>query len=122
MSRIQELVFVYNADSGPLQAVMDSLHKLISPSTYNCSLCALTYHSFGEKKQWKAFRSKIQVPMKFLHRDEFLEVYTHKDYKLPLVMSIVDGKSTLLLDKSELDNFANLEELIQALTQKLQTN
>ncbi len=41
------LVFVYNANSGLLNALLDMGHKVVSPRTYPCSLCALTYGSLG---------------------------------------------------------------------------
>ena len=39
----RSLILVYNADSGFFNALADSAHKLLSPSTYDCRLCALTY-------------------------------------------------------------------------------
>jgi hypothetical protein len=38
-----KLLFVYNADSGLAAALFDSAHKLLSPQTYACNLCALTH-------------------------------------------------------------------------------
>ena len=35
------LVFVYNADSGVFNALADAAHKIFSPRTYACNLCAL---------------------------------------------------------------------------------
>lgn len=37
------LIFVYNAKSGLISAFGDMVHKIVSPATYPCSLCALTY-------------------------------------------------------------------------------
>ncbi len=37
------LIFVYNADSGLLNAINDGILKIVSPSTYQCSLCSLTF-------------------------------------------------------------------------------
>lgn len=39
----KQLIFVYNADGGTFNAIMDSAHKLFAPSTYQCSLCAITH-------------------------------------------------------------------------------
>ena len=44
----QNLVVVYNAKSGGLNAVLDYVHKMVSPKTYNCNLCKLTYDNFGQ--------------------------------------------------------------------------
>ena len=38
-----ELLFVYNADTGLFNTVADAAHKILSPSTYSCNLCKVTY-------------------------------------------------------------------------------
>ena len=69
------LVFVYNADSGILNLMKDIAHKLLSPSTYPCSLCDLTYSAFGESKSWVRFRKALPVSQQYLHIDEFVSQY-----------------------------------------------
>ncbi len=69
------LVFVYNADSGMLNLMKDIAHKLLSPSTYPCSLCDLTYSAFGERKSWIRFRKALPVSQQYLHIDEFVSQY-----------------------------------------------
>ena len=64
------LIFVYNADSGLGNAMLDSMHKIVSPQTYDCQLCALTFGVFTEKEQWKNFRETSEISMEFLHKDE----------------------------------------------------
>ncbi len=44
------LVFVYNADSGLFNTVTGMAHKIFSPGTYECNLCALTYSTFGMRE------------------------------------------------------------------------
>ena len=51
------LLFVYNADSGKLNALKDAIHKVVKPSTYPCSLCTVTYGNLGMKRTWKTFIS-----------------------------------------------------------------
>ena len=36
------LIFIYNANGGIFSAMADAAHKLVSPETYPCSLCAIT--------------------------------------------------------------------------------
>jgi hypothetical protein len=81
------LIFVYNADSGIFNALLDSLHKTFSPKTYNCNLCAITYTSVSMKKQWKDFISKLNVPVLFLHRDELERKYGITDLQLPVLLA-----------------------------------
>jgi len=39
-------IFVYNADSGPINGLKDYFHKIIKPETYECNLCAVTFGNF----------------------------------------------------------------------------
>ena len=66
-----ELILVYNADSGLFNQIKDSLHKVVAPSTYQCNLCALTYGKVRKKTEWKVFIENLEIPAKFLHRDEY---------------------------------------------------
>jgi len=64
------LLFVYNANAGRANALLDMLHKTFSPRTYSCSLCALTY-GVSMRPEWKAFIEALPVAARFPHRDEF---------------------------------------------------
>ena len=44
-----ELIFIYNAKSGIVNEFLDFAHKIASPSTYNCNLCAISYDNFMSK-------------------------------------------------------------------------
>ena len=75
---LNKLIFVYNADSGVRNALLDSMHKVLSPSTYECNLCDITFGLFSEKVNWKEFRLQFPMEMEFLHRDEFSKGYASK--------------------------------------------
>jgi hypothetical protein len=67
----QRLLFVYNADGGLLPGLKDMFHKILSPATYPCSLCGITYGATTMRPEWKEFIKALPVPVDFLHRDEF---------------------------------------------------
>ena len=46
-----ELIFIYNAQKGRLNSLIDYIHKTVSPGTYSCNLCAIT-HNFKKKLKW----------------------------------------------------------------------
>ncbi|WP_241234677.1 hypothetical protein [Nonlabens ponticola] len=56
---IGKLIFVYNANSGRINSWLDSAHKIISPSTYQCKLCELTHGAFTEHDEWSRFRESL---------------------------------------------------------------
>jgi len=110
---MKTLIFVYNADSGKLNALKDSLHKLISPDTYECKLCDLTHGFFSENAEWTKFLKEADFEAEFLHRDEFLSKYEPKqEYKFPIVFEFKNDKLQPILDSSEFKDLKDLSELI----------
>ena len=83
---IRTLIFVYNADGGVFHAIGDMVHKIFSPSTYPCSLCALTYGPFTMRAAWRSFLDKLGLSVFFLYRDEFRKDLDQRDIALPAIM------------------------------------
>lgn len=120
---MKKLLFVYNANSGTVNAVLDSLHKSLSPVTYSCNLCALTHGAIGEKKQWRKFRESSGIPMEFLHKNEYEKNYASKfghKFTYPIIL-IEDMHQQLqvLFTPEELNGIASLEELIKRLETRI---
>ena len=121
-----ELILVYNAESGFFNIIKDALHKVISPSTYQCNLCALTYGTVSMKDEWKTFIYKLKIPTEFLHRDEFLrklKSHPHNvgDVEFPAVFLDKEGKISLLITHNEINECKTLKELMNLITKKLQS-
>jgi len=109
-----KLVFVYNADSGFLNNLLDIGHKIIKPETYSCNLCNLTFGNFSENAKWKEFRESTEIEMEFLHRDEFEDKY---GLKLPcpvILKGSAPGSLGVVIPRERLDSFKSLDELIEA--------
>ena len=51
----KKIIFIYNSQSGLNNAMIDFFHKIISPKSYECNLCALTYNNWGKRKRWRKF-------------------------------------------------------------------
>jgi hypothetical protein len=64
----KKVIFVYNADSGIFNSIEDYVHKIVSPSTYGCNLCGLTYGNMGMKNNWKQYISGQKYPVEFSTR------------------------------------------------------
>ena len=86
------LVFVYNADSGVFNTLADAAHKIFSPQTYACNLCALTHTVIGMRREWKRFLDGLDSPLEFLHADELTARYGVEGVPLPAVFRR-DGES-----------------------------
>ncbi len=113
------LLFVYNADSGKLNALKDAIHKVVKPSTYPCSLCAVTYGSLGMKKEWKTFVNGLDIPVEFLHRDEFCAKYECSNVTYPVAFVMNNGKRTEFISTEEMNATNTLEDLVNLVNTKL---
>jgi hypothetical protein len=69
------LIFVYNADEGLVAGMMDSVHKLVSPATYQCSLCAVTHGIFRMDPKWRAWLKAAPFETVFHHKPDFRAAY-----------------------------------------------
>ena len=121
MQSERTLHFVYNADSGTLNAVKDSLHKWLSPETYDCDLCALTHDAFQENKAWRTFRESAEIPMCFHHRDEFEKTFRSKwlpKYDFPAVLLESEHGLELMIAADELKAINEVDALIAVVKEK----
>lgn len=111
------LIFVYNSDKGAANALLDTGHKTLSPSTYQCSLCELTQDTITDKEQWREFRKSIGLPMEFFHRDEFEQKYDLV-FDYPVIL-LQDNKIEVLLNKEQIDAISSLDDLIETVRQEI---
>ena len=113
------LIFVYNADSGFFNAVSDWAHKMFSPETYACKLCALTYSHAGMRREWRAFINRLGYPLEFLHRDELRAKHGIGDVPLPAVFKKTGDTVDVWLSAAEMSRVATLSELQQLIVGRL---
>lgn len=110
------LIFVYNAPDGIGAALIDAAHKLISPATYPCSLCAVTYGAVTMRRDWKAYLARLPYQVKFYHRDGFLPAFPALEVALPAILiAEADASPRLLIDAATLDAQADVASLIATL-------
>lgn len=109
---MQKLIFVYNANSGIGNTIIDVAHKIFSPKTYNCNLCAITFDTFSENKVWKTFRAESKIDMEFLHIDEFEDKYENMSFNYPIILTKKNGDLDIFLSAQKINNLNNVEALI----------
>jgi hypothetical protein len=119
MNNKRNIIFIYNAKGGQWNYLIDTLHKYLSPKTYECNLCQITY-DLKMRKAWKEFIEESPHNYKFLHLEELsefsLEAYVND---LPICLEELNGKHDVLIDKNEMNSFQNEHQLIQSLKTKL---
>lgn len=117
-----KLILVYNAKSGKINSILDSVHKIISPETYKCSLCKLTHDIFGEREEWIDYKKSSGLDFDFLHLDEFQEIFKNhaiKDVEYPLILKEEKGGLEVFISKSELEQYTSLQDLLLILNKKV---
>ncbi|KAA3624998.1 MAG: GTPase [Flavobacterium sp.] len=117
-----QLLFVYNANSGAANAVLDSMHKILSPSTYDCKLCELTFGTITERKIWKEFRERSAVDMRFLHKDEFNKEFRSKwlpKYSFPVVLIRNNNQLQLFITTEEFEALNSPQALVNLIQERL---
>lgn len=115
LKTIDKLIFVYNADGGLVQGLLDTIHKTLSPSTYACSLCAITYGAVRIDPKWRAWLKTLPMPAVFLHKDEIARELPGLESPLPVVLASRGERREVLLDAARLKTLRDVDALIAAL-------
>ena len=105
------LVFVYNADSGVFNTLADVAHKIFSPQTYACNLCALTHSTFGMRDEWKRFLDGLDCTPEFLHADELAARYGLSGVPLPAIFRRTGDRLSLSADADAVNACRTLDDL-----------
>lgn len=114
-----KIVFVYNADSGVFNLVSDIAHKMFSPQTYACNLCAITHSNFGMRKEWKTYLESLANPLEFLHADEFKSKYNLENVNLPAIFIEENGALRSIADAERINRSKSLEDLKSIIDEEL---
>ncbi len=113
-----ELIFIYNAKSGIVNEFLDFAHKIVSPSTYNCNLCAISYGNFTMKKKWSDFITSLPVRSTFTYKDKVSE-YGYDNIKLPSIIFQDKSKSEVIISSEEINKLKKIDHLINILSDRL---
>ncbi|MBI2012249.1 hypothetical protein HYS91_05795 [Candidatus Daviesbacteria bacterium] len=116
----KKLLFVYNADSSLFNQLGDLIHKTLSPKTYQCNLCGLTYSGTRMKSDWKQFVDSLPIQTEFLHKDEFFRRFPdQKSITFPIAFIQENGSLGKIISTQEINQAKNLEELKQLVQGKV---
>jgi hypothetical protein len=115
----KEFIFVYNAKSGLFNKASDFAHKIVSPQTYNCSLCSITYGNFSAHKEWADFIASLKLDVKFLYKNDFETLFPDEKTIYPVVYVKEGCRLNKLLTASEIGKQKELKGLIQLIINKI---
>ena len=114
-----QLIFVYNANGGLFSRLTDFAHKIVSPSTYACNLCALTYGSFTVQEEWRSFIESLPLKTVFMYRDQFEQKYG-LHVNLPIVCLDTNDSIREIISSAEIADCKILEQLKELVKEKLE--
>ena len=121
-SEKSKIVFVYNADSGVFNLLSDVAHKIFSPQTYSCNLCAITHGTLGMKEEWREYLKTLKVPFEFLHADEFKVKHRIENVELPAVFKQENGELQLMIDSKTINSCHSVDDLRRIIDMKFSLN
>ncbi|RGP42197.1 hypothetical protein BPTFM16_02509 [Altererythrobacter insulae] len=115
-----QLLIVYNADGGIFNMIADGVHKVVSPDTYPCSLCAVSYGLISMHTAWRKYLKSQPHEVVFHHKDDFAEAYPGHGIELPAILLRERGASPqVLIGKAELDGLEHVNQLIEMTDHRL---
>ncbi len=119
-STFPTLIFVYNGDSGRLNWLFDVAHKLFSPSTYPCKLCAVTHSAFSMQQEWRTFLAQLPTDFIHLHRDEFEQRFGLSNLQYPAILAVDSNAGfSELVSSQEINVITSLAELTTLVIDRL---
>ena len=118
---MKKLLFVYNADSGMANALLDTGRRIFRPQDYPCALCKITYGPFGKSKDWELFVSQLPYEASFIHKDELPALLQAVTLSFPCLILLDQAQYDVLIDGPTFSNLQNLEALKHKVTEVLGT-
>jgi hypothetical protein len=114
-----KLIFVYNAEDGLIHGMLDSIHKTLSPKTYACDLCALTYGAVSMKKTWRDWLKSHPMETQFFHRADFKAAWPEVNVALPVVMKEIDGELQFVVPAQDFKTMKTVNDLITTINARI---
>ena len=119
LDNVKKIIFIYNASDDLLSVSFDFIHKIASPSTYQCSLCKVTYGNFRMHQEWKNYITSVPFEIEFLYKNNYLDYHENLMAEEFPVAYKYDGNSyEVFISKNEFDLCDNLDDLINLMNRK----
>lgn len=119
-STAAQLIMVYNADGDKVSVLLNMAHKIVSPSTYECSLCSITHGAFTMRARWKEFLKQFPRKPRELHRDEFLAEFPDTAISFPAILvRFGNEQPRVLVTSVGLNTVSDIDELTKLVMLRL---
>lgn len=119
MYQVRSLLIVYNNDSGMLQNFKQYSLSPSAVSSRGCNLAALTHSPVGMKKDWKRFVRELNIPSRFLDKNEFMAEFRGASTSYPCILLKDGGMLSVLVTTEEIGRCRELEDLMGLLRERI---
>ncbi len=118
---LPKVIFVYNAQSGVLSALSDYVHKIVSPDTYECQLCTVTYGNLGMRSTWKNYVESLSAQVVFTYKDKLRDDQPlMKQATLPAAFVVTGGETKLAVNADAMNACQSEADLIAVCREKIE--
>ena len=120
MQGLKTLLFVCNTNSGVLESLRNySYGSAPASGADNCMLSTITHSPVGMKKEWKRFLKDLEIPSRFLGKNEFSSEFGNHQTTFPVVFAQKGTELEVLISTEELNRCRDLNDLILLVKQRL---
>ena len=119
----KKLIFIYNAKSGLVKEMIDFAHKIVSPETYECNLCAISYNTFTKKKRWSDYINSLPIKSVFTYKNKVSSLDKElSNLEFPTILLRNGVELNEIISRNEINNINNINQLISLLNERLDEN
>lgn len=90
-----------------------------SVSCGGCNLAALTHSPVGMKKDWKRFVRELNIPSRFLDKNEFIAEFLGASTSYPCILLKDGSMLSVLVTTEEIGRCRELEDLMGLLRERI---
>jgi len=119
----KELIIIYNVKSGFVNEMIDFAHKIVSPKTYECNLCAISYNTFTKKKRWSDYINSLPIKSVFTYKDKVSSLNKElSNLEFPTIIFRNGVELNEIISRKEINSINNINQLISLLNERLDEN
>ena len=110
--------FIYNANNDYFSIIEDFVHKNVSPSTYKCNLCKLSYGVFSKNNKWSNFLNSLEYEYSFIYKKEPNHIIENVN-SFPVILYTLNDKIDVLVTTEEIKLCQSIDDLILIINNEL---
>lgn len=116
------LVFVYDAESGFANAVVDVAYTACTAERMRCSLLPLIRGPFGVRRRWKRIGGDLGRAVEYVYRDQFAARHDLSRVTLPAVFKCQGSECRIWLAAEQIRACRTSDDLERLVRERARTD